>query len=351
MEDWQMSFWGATVITNFLSAIPYIGKDLVELVWGGFSVLQEICGNKTLFNAGKTEKEELKLRMTGYLLGLIGKGLNENNVKKTGKSQPAGLCEKKFSTDSQRLNTEDKAYLVGLIEGDGWFIISKNNKWAQYEMGIELHERDVKLLYKLKKMLGVGVVKRKGCKYVYKIRKKSHLREIVIPILEEYPMLSKKNNKYIQLKENLMKDVIYYEDIIPRREIIEKSREEVLRAPYLGNWLVGFIEAEGCFSVYQPEGGERKEYQFKLCQTDAYELMCAIRDYLLINRKVYVDGTNCSNLSTMSKRGIENVIKFLGKAETKLKGYKRLQYILFLKELRKEPRLNKIKIPERYGKG
>ena len=34
----QMSFWGATVITNFLSAVPYIGKDLVELVWGGYSV-------------------------------------------------------------------------------------------------------------------------------------------------------------------------------------------------------------------------------------------------------------------------------------------------------------------------
>ena len=34
----QMSFWGATVITNFLSAIPYIGTVLVELVWGGFSV-------------------------------------------------------------------------------------------------------------------------------------------------------------------------------------------------------------------------------------------------------------------------------------------------------------------------
>nr|YP_009427787.1 cytochrome b [Maackia herderiana]ASU96537.1 cytochrome b [Maackia herderiana] len=34
----QMSFWGATVITNLLSAIPYIGKMLVEWVWGGFAV-------------------------------------------------------------------------------------------------------------------------------------------------------------------------------------------------------------------------------------------------------------------------------------------------------------------------
>nr|ATX69011.1 cytochrome b [Manis crassicaudata] len=34
----QMSFWGATVITNLLSAVPYIGTSLVEWVWGGFSV-------------------------------------------------------------------------------------------------------------------------------------------------------------------------------------------------------------------------------------------------------------------------------------------------------------------------
>nr|YP_010567638.1 apocytochrome b [Ceratocystiopsis pallidobrunnea]UZC53623.1 apocytochrome b [Ceratocystiopsis pallidobrunnea] len=34
----QMSLWGATVITNFISAIPWIGQDIVEFVWGGFSV-------------------------------------------------------------------------------------------------------------------------------------------------------------------------------------------------------------------------------------------------------------------------------------------------------------------------
>nr|QTF76096.1 cytochrome b [Rhipiphorothrips cruentatus] len=34
----QMSFWGATVITNLLSAIPYLGDILVKWIWGGFSV-------------------------------------------------------------------------------------------------------------------------------------------------------------------------------------------------------------------------------------------------------------------------------------------------------------------------
>lgn len=34
----QISFWGATVITNLLSAIPYIGNLIVEWIWGGFSI-------------------------------------------------------------------------------------------------------------------------------------------------------------------------------------------------------------------------------------------------------------------------------------------------------------------------
>lgn len=39
----QMSFWGATVITNLFSAIPFVGSSIVEWLWGGFSV-----GNATL---------------------------------------------------------------------------------------------------------------------------------------------------------------------------------------------------------------------------------------------------------------------------------------------------------------
>jgi len=34
----QIRFWGATVITNLFSAVPYIGTNLVEWLWGGFAV-------------------------------------------------------------------------------------------------------------------------------------------------------------------------------------------------------------------------------------------------------------------------------------------------------------------------
>ena len=34
----QMSFWGATVITNLFSAIPFVGESIVIFLWGDFSV-------------------------------------------------------------------------------------------------------------------------------------------------------------------------------------------------------------------------------------------------------------------------------------------------------------------------
>nr|AOY40070.1 cytochrome b [Scolytinae sp. BMNH 1040351] len=34
----QMSFWGATVITNLVSAVPYLGTSIVQWIWGGFAV-------------------------------------------------------------------------------------------------------------------------------------------------------------------------------------------------------------------------------------------------------------------------------------------------------------------------
>lgn len=50
----------ATVITNFLSAIPYIGKDLVELVWGGLYTDGPQYGDvllKILLIAGKSSNK------------------------------------------------------------------------------------------------------------------------------------------------------------------------------------------------------------------------------------------------------------------------------------------------------
>ena len=74
--------------------------------------------------------------------------------------QSAGVRSIHTSEASQRLHAGDLtyAYLVGLIEGDGYFSITKKGKYLTYELGIELSIRDVQLIYKNQSFLGVGVV-------------------------------------------------------------------------------------------------------------------------------------------------------------------------------------------------
>ncbi|YP_009130300.1 cytochrome b (mitochondrion) [Nanorana parkeri] len=75
----QMSFWGATVITNPLSAAPYIGTDLVQWIWGGFSV-----DNATL----------TRFFSFHFILPFIIAGANMMHLlflHQTGSSNPTGL--------------------------------------------------------------------------------------------------------------------------------------------------------------------------------------------------------------------------------------------------------------------
>ena len=85
------------------------------------------------------------------------------------KSRSAEVNNK--SEASQRLNTEnlEYAYLVGLIEADGWFIFFKNYKYITFETGIELHQRETELLYKIKELLDVGNIREvnKKCDLVF----------------------------------------------------------------------------------------------------------------------------------------------------------------------------------------
>uniref|UniRef100_UPI0030FE62F9 cytochrome b n=1 Tax=Egeirotrioza xingi TaxID=3132083 RepID=UPI0030FE62F9 len=75
----QMSFWGATVITNLLSAIPYLGQTLVLWLWGGFAV-----DNPTL-----TRFFTLHFLMPFILSGLVI--IHLIFLHETGSSNPLGM--------------------------------------------------------------------------------------------------------------------------------------------------------------------------------------------------------------------------------------------------------------------
>ena len=257
---------------------------------------------------------------------------------------------------SQRLNAGglNYAYLVGLFEGNGFFTVTKKGDYFQCELGIELSIKDTQLIYKIKSLMGVGVVRFRdgvGRAMVYLIiRKKDHLKEIVIPIFDKYPLLSNKQHDYLRFKYALLSNLVLYKDlptyIRPSEPL--NSIEYLIQVPYFSAWLVGFIEAEGCFSVYISE----KRFSvasFDISQTNGRNIILAIRLYLKLTPQIYKDNINNHKLKVTGVRSIENVIKFINKAPVKLLGNKRLQYLLWIKNLRNITRYaDKIKIPMKY---
>jgi len=76
----QISFWGATVITNLFSVLPYFGPRLVRWLWGGFSI----------DNATLTRFFALHFVLPFLLSGM--RGLHIFYLHTTGSSNPLGLC-------------------------------------------------------------------------------------------------------------------------------------------------------------------------------------------------------------------------------------------------------------------
>jgi hypothetical protein len=275
------------------------------------------------------------------------------------RKKPAGIRSYCNFEVPQRLHAGDLTYafLVGLIEGDGWFSISKKGKYLMYEFAIEVALRDVQLIYKVKDLLGIGVVcfrekEGRSNTVILRVRNKSHLINVILPIFDKYPLLSNKQYDYLRFREALLKGIKYYEDLDTnyiRPTTPLNSVESIINAPYFSAWLVGFIEAEGCFSIYKPTRGNSMVASFDISQTDGEVLILAICKYLSFSQNVYRDQTNSFKIKVSSVRSVENVIKFMKNAPVKLMAHKKLQYLLWLKEIRHITRYTKkINIPETY---
>ena len=92
-------------------------------------------------------------------------------------------------------------YIVGFTDGEGCFHVSVS-KQKPHEIGYQVlpeftvaqHKRDIKILYALKSYFNCGVVRnqRKNI-YCYRVRKREHLINIIIPFFEKHPLKTLKN--------------------------------------------------------------------------------------------------------------------------------------------------------------
>jgi LAGLIDADG endonuclease/Cytochrome b/b6/petB len=382
-----MSFWGATVITSLATTIPVVGKQIVYWLWGGFSITDEFVAHIsndmmiTLLGAGNSHNMFMicskPIKVHGYVLSI--KKILQKGVKiLCTQAKPAGTL-----SVLQRLNAEDLAWFVGFVEGDGSFSVNKNGKYLKYEFAIELSMRDIQLLHKIKSLLGVGNITTRTRNQIkfgrLKISSKEHLKEIIVPIFITYPMLTSKQHDFLHMRDCLEKDITYYKDL-PKYErpsvslfkssqdplrdsgeiinpinpkpdsgLVVDGLEELLTVPYFDNWLVGFIEAEGCFSFYQVTGETNMTASFSISQKNGLQIISAITVRLGFKSKPsYKKYSDMYEISSPAVRLVQNVIDFLHHTPAKLKGHKRVQFLKWLSHVRVNTRYLKVTVPSKY---
>jgi len=331
-----------------LSAIPYIGTDLVYFVWGGFSVQLAPFGDdidlQILLFAGKSS------------IGIEYETLIVQNIVKKSRTRGQSAGVRILSTyvhALQRLNAGDLffPYFVGLIEGCGYFSISKNGLYIQFEFGMEFSLKDLPFFYKIKDQLQIGIIRYNRNTVSFKVINKSSLINVIFPIFDKYPFLSNKQYDYLRFKEILLSDIKLYDQIPTyiKPSQFFNSINFILEVPYFSPWLIGFIEAEGCFSIYQPNNDYSFVASFDIGQKNELNLLLAIQKFFSFFVNITDLGDHNYKLKVSSVRYISNLIQFLDKTSVKFLGYKKLQYILWLKKLRQIPRYSqKINIPQNY---
>ena len=258
------------------------------------------------------------------------------------------------STKSIILDKNFCQWFVGIVDGDGCFHFSKNEKdvW-NFTFKISQSSYNLRLLYYIKSKVGVGTVSITNSKdncAEYRIRNINHIIENILPIFDNYSLLTNKYYSYIKFKESIK---IYASDI-PKKEklskidsiknspIDEKSislawniinynvdNPENVSKVISKNWLVGFTEAEGSFYI-KNKSNNNIVHSFEITQKNDAIVMKAISKILPIsfkNKKTYY------TVVTSNKDSIKFIIDYFFKT---IKGMKSLEYRIWARSFIKK---------------
>ncbi len=127
-------------------------------------------------------------------------------------------------------------WVTGFVDGEGTFYVGINRNLTMTsgyqvlpEFRIVQHERDIKILYALKKFFGCGLVRvNHDTRYELRIRSIEHLRNIVFPFFDKYPLITQKKFDFLKFKKivKLMEE---------KKHLTSKGVEEIIRIASLMN--------------------------------------------------------------------------------------------------------------------
>lgn len=321
----QMSLWGATVITNLMSAIPWVGQDIVE---------------------SKNIAEYYTLVETCLILPTIGT-VSVHALKKGNKKL--------------RLNKEEYitippaflAFLIGLIDGDGYFQVNRTSKgFIAIKLVISMHLNDISTLEYIQSVLRLGKITKypnnisPSCKLIIN---KTDLQEVFFPLLLHHGIFFLTNTRraqfdlamYIFKHDIKIYDKIPVKNNIPTIFELPKTALDCVKLLFFKNWIVGFTMAEGSFFVKKNNDG-----CFQLKQKVHTILFEAFILVFETNRNIETEKGLYNQFAVSSKADIQKVINFFSfSGYHSLIGLKNIQYLNWLDLLRNSFRYNNLNLP------
>ena len=322
----QMSLWGATVITNLLSAIPWIGQDFVES-----KIITECC----------------TIMANASILPTIGT-VSVHALKKGNKSKR--LDKKEYLS----IPAAFLAFLVGFIDGDGYIQVTKTTKgYISINLTISIHLDDISTLEYIQSVLKLGKItvyrdlKSPCCKLRIN---RTDLQEVIFPLLihHEIFFLTDTRRAQYDLVMHILKNEIKFYSLIPEKEDIPSTLElpknsvDFVKLAFFKNWIVGFTMSEGSFFVKVNQDG-----CFQLKQQVHDILFEAFKLVFETKRKITSEKDLYSQFSVSSKADIQKVIQFFSfSGYHPLIGLKGIQYLKWLTLLRNSSRYANLNFPK-----
>lgn len=340
----QMSLWGATVITNLLSAIPWLGKSLVESI---------IKKRKTLIFIFNFSLSYIlnKLKILYYILNI------NKRLDTIGQISPYALKSgrKEILNKNEYLSIPYAflAMLVGFIDGDGYICIAKTKKkYIKLCLVLSLDIKDLFILEYIQFYLKLGVINtypKKGEKHTCKlVINKTDLQDVFFPLLMYHNLYFLTEVRTIQYNKALYilhNNIKFFSDIpiniTPYYNLLSKSKD-YLYLDFFNNWIVGFTIAEGSFFIKKNKDG-----CFQLKQRNNLILFEAFKLKFKSDRKITTDKSNKYNQFSVSKKeSIQDVINFFSfSGNHPLLGMKLISYNNWLINLQRSDRYKNLQFP------